>query len=87
MRLQRMGRFGLAASLGQGAWAVQRQWRALPVDRRARLQALLRQSAGGPSNLSAPEREELRALLSELNLSEVLHESTMRTVRRGFRRR
>ncbi len=82
-----MGRLGIAASLGQGAWAVRRQWRALPVDRRARLQALLRQSAGGPSNLSASEREELRGLVSELNLSQVLRESTMRTARRGVRRR
>ena len=82
-----MGGLGLAASLGQGAWAVRRQWRALPVDRRARLQALLRQSAGGPFNLSAPEREELRALLSELDLSQVLRETTMRTARRGFPRR
>ena len=82
-----MGRLGLAASLGQGAWAVRRQWLALPAERRTRLQDLLRQSAGRPANLSTDEREELRALLAELNLGQILRDGTMRAARGGFRRR
>ncbi len=82
-----MGGFTVAASLGQAGWAARRQWRALPAERRARLQALLRQSAGRPSNLSTDERQELRRLVGELNLGDVLRESTRRASRRGFRRR
>jgi hypothetical protein len=87
MRLRRMGRMTLAASVGQAAWATRRQWRALPAERRDRLAALVRQSAAGPSNLSAAERQELRGLVGELRLSEVLRDSAMRGSRRGFRRR
>jgi hypothetical protein len=87
MRLRRIGRMTLAASLGQAAWATRRQWRALPAERRDRLQALLRQSAGRPSNLSAAERQELRELVGELNLGDVLRDSATRVSRRGFRRR
>ena len=87
MRLRRMGRMTLAASAGQAAWATWRQWRALPAERRDRLQALVRQSAGGPSNLSAAERRELRGLVGELRLGEVLRDSAMRGSRGGFRRR
>lgn len=82
-----MGRMTVAASLGQAAWAAGRQWRALPAERRARLQALLRQSGGRPSNLSTADREELRMLVGELNLGDVLRNSAMRASRRGFRRR
>lgn len=82
-----MGKMTMVASVGQAAWATHRQWRALPVDRRDRLQALLRQSVGRPSSLSAVEFQELRGLVAELNLGEVLRESTMRASRRGFRRR
>jgi hypothetical protein len=87
MRLRRMGRMTVAASLGQAAWATHRQWRALPAERRARLLALLRQSAGGPSNLSAAERTELRDLVGELRPGDVLRDGAMRASRRGFRRR
>jgi hypothetical protein len=87
MRLRRMGRMTIAASVGQAAWAVRRQWQELPADRRNRLQALLRQSTGRPSNLSAAERQELRALVGELNLGEVLRDSAMRASRGGSRRR
>jgi hypothetical protein len=87
MRLRRMGRMAMAASVGQAAWGTRRQWRALPAERRNRLQALLRQSAGRPSNLSAAERQELRGLIGELNLGDVLRDSAMRASRRGLRRR
>lgn len=82
-----MGRMTVAASLGQVGLAARRQWRALPADRRDRLQALLRQSAGRPANLSTAERHELRVLVGELNLGDVLRESAMRASRRGLRRR
>lgn len=83
-----MGRMTIAASLAQGAWAARRQWRALPSERRARLQALLRQSAGRPSNLSPAERQELQTLLGELNLGAVLRETAMKVSSpRGFRRK
>ena len=61
MRLRRMGRMTMAATLGQAAWATRRQWRALPAERRDRLQVLLRQSAGRPSKLSAAERRSSRS--------------------------
>lgn len=74
----------MAASVGQAAWATRRQWRALPAERRDRLQALLRQSAGRPANLSAAERQELWALLRELNLGEVLRAGASRASRRRY---
>jgi hypothetical protein len=87
MRLRRMGKMTMAASVGQAAWATRRQWRALPAERRNRLQALLRQSTGRPSNLSAAERQELRDLIGELNLGDVLRDSAIRASRRSLRRR
>lgn len=83
MRLRRMT---IAATLGQAAWATRRQWRTLPAERRDRLQALLRQSAGRPSKLSAAERRELQELVGELRLSDALRDTTMRASRRGRRR-
>lgn len=87
MRLRRVGRMTIAASLGQAAWATRRQWQALPIDRRERLQALLRQSGGRPSNLSRAERQEAGGLIGELNLGDVLRDSATRASRRGFFRR
>jgi hypothetical protein len=86
MRVRRIGRMTVAASVGRAAWAAGRQWRALPAAHRDRLQGLLRQSAGRPSNLSPAERDELRRLVGELNLGDVLRDSARRTSRRGFRR-
>jgi hypothetical protein len=85
MRVRRLGRLTIAASLGQAAWATRRQWQALPPERRSRLQALLRQSAGGPANLSETDRQELRRLIGELNLGEVLRNSAIRASGRGRR--
>ncbi len=83
-----MGRLSLAAALAQGALATRRQWQALPPERRARLQVLIRQAAGGPSALSAAERRELRMLVGDLKLGEAVRSSATRaTARRGFRRR
>ena len=82
-----MSRVTLAATVGQAALATRRQWRALPAERRDRLQTLVRQSAGRPSNLSAAERKELLGLAGELNLGDVLRNSAARASRRGFRQR
>lgn len=85
MRARRLGRLAIAASLGQAVWATRRQWQALPPERRSRLQALLRQSAGGPANLSETDRQELRELIGELHLGEVLRNSAIRSTGRGRR--
>ena len=85
IRARRLGRLTIAASLGQAAWATRRQWQALPIERRTRLQALLRQSAGGPASLTATDRQELRSLIGELNLGEVLRNSAIRATRGGRR--
>lgn len=82
----RVRRIGIAASLGQAAWATRRQWQALPAEQRSRLQALLCRSAGRRANLSETERQELRRLIGELHLGEVLRNSAMRATRRGRRR-
>jgi hypothetical protein len=86
MKLRRMGRMTIAASVGRAAWAARRQWQSLPSERRDRMQGLLRQSGGRPSNLSAAERQELRELIGDLHLGDVLQDSALRS-RRGFRRR
>jgi hypothetical protein len=85
MRARRLGRLTIATSLGQAAWATRRQWQALPPGHRNRLQALLRESARRPSNLSETERQELRVLVGELNLGEVLRNGAMRATRGGRR--
>jgi len=85
MRARRLGKLTIAASLGQAAWATRRQWQALPSEHRSRLQALLRQSTGGPANLSSTDRHELRTLIGELNHCEVLRNSAIRASRRGRR--
>jgi hypothetical protein len=82
-----MGRLGIAASLGQAAWATHRQWRQLPPDHRHRLQLLLRQSGGRPLRLSPMQRQELLGLVAELNLGQVLRASAARASRHGVRRR
>ena len=82
-----MGRLGIAASLGQAALATHSQWRQMPAGHRDRLKLLLRRAGGRPSALSPSERQELRGLVAELNLGEVLRESATRASRRGLRRR
>ncbi len=82
-----MGRLTVAAAIGQAALGAKRRWKALPAERRNRLQALLRQSAGRPSNLSASERRELQTIVAELNLGDVVRQSATRASRRRFFRR
>lgn len=85
MTVRRLGKLTIAASLAQAAWATRRQWQALPPGRRNRLQGLVRQAAGGPANLSETDRHELRELIGELNLGEVLRDSAIRASGRGRR--
>ena len=84
-----MGPLGLALTVGQAAWATRRHWQAVPAARRERLQALLRQSGGRPSNLSPAERRELSELVRELDLGNIVRQTAMNTAfpRRRFRRR
>jgi hypothetical protein len=82
-----MGRLSMAAAVGQAALGARRQWRAMPAERRARMQTLLKRSASGPASLSAAERDELRGLVRELKLGEVARTSAARVTRRGFFRR
>ena len=85
IRTRRLGKLTIAATLGQAAWATRRQWQALPPEHRNRLQTLLRQSAAGPASLSETDRHELRRLIGELNLGEVLRNSAVRATGRGRR--
>jgi alpha-D-ribose 1-methylphosphonate 5-triphosphate synthase subunit PhnI len=78
MRSRRVSRLTLAATLGQTVWEVGRRWEALPARRRARLQDLLRKSGGRPSSLSASERREVRMIVAELKLGEVMREISQR---------
>lgn len=88
MRARRIGRLGLAMTLGRALWGARQNWQAVSPDRRERLQALMRQSGGRPSNLSPAERQELSALVKELRLGEVARGAAMSAAfpRRGFRR-
>jgi hypothetical protein len=74
----------IVATVAKMGWAAGRQWRAMPQDRRRRLEALVRQSAGWPTNLSAAERRELWTLVQELQLGEVFRQGATRS---GPRRR
>ena len=85
VRARRLGKLTVAATLGQAAWATRRQWQALPPEHRNRLQTLLRQSAASPTSLSETDRQELRRLIGELNLGEVLRNSAVRATRAGRR--
>ena len=85
MTVRRLGRMTIVTAVGQAAWATRRQWQALPPERRSRLQALLRQLAEGPANLSETDRQELRELIGELHLGEVLRNSAIRAGGRGRR--
>jgi hypothetical protein len=77
-----MGRMTIVATAAKVGWAARRQWRAIPQNRRQRLEALLRQSGGWPANLSAAERRELWTLVQELNLGEVLRQGATRSASR-----
>jgi len=66
--LRKLGPLGVALTAAQVGRTVHDHWRAVPAEQRDRLAQLLRQARGRPSNLSAAERRELRALLRALNV-------------------
>ncbi len=70
--LKRIGPLGTALTLGQLGLVVHRHWHEIPAEQRTRLAHLLRKSRGRPSNLSRPERAELRQLVRALELSGLL---------------
>jgi hypothetical protein len=69
--LRKLGPLGVALTAAQVGRTVHDHWRAVPADQRERLAQLLRQTKGKPSNLSAAERRELRALVRALNVPRV----------------
>ncbi len=73
-----------ALVLQGGAIAFER-WHVLSEKERARFMALVRASRGRPGNLSAREREELRALLARLDVSAAGRD--LLPLVRGFRRK
>lgn len=87
MSRRRPGRVAMAAALGQVAWGAHAQWRSMPAHRRERLQTLLRKSGGRPGNLSAAEREEVRGLVADLNLGQIMRDGALRVSGRGSWRR
>ena len=90
MRLQRFlraGPLGTAITVGQLAWVLREHWQAIPIEHRTRLQQLLRQARGNPSNLPERDRRELRELVREVNLPRLLRRSAVDAVILGRRRR
>ncbi|HTU78823.1 MAG TPA: hypothetical protein VMF09_08710 [Solirubrobacteraceae bacterium] len=74
-------------AIAQVAVVLGRRWRALSAKDRARLGRLARDSQGRPSNLSAKQRAELRALIGKLDLAGVGRELLAPGRRGGGRRR
>jgi hypothetical protein len=66
-RLRKAGPLGIALTAAQVAWTIREHWQGIPADRRERLQELLRETKGKPSNLSKSKRRELRKLVRQLN--------------------
>jgi hypothetical protein len=68
LALRRLGPWGTALMVGQGALAAREHWNLLTPAERARLQTLLRTSRGRRRNLTGSERTELRTLTRKLEL-------------------
>jgi hypothetical protein len=66
-RLRKAGTMGLALTAAQVAWTIREHWQSIPSERRDRLQELLRETNGKPSNVSKSKRRELRKLVRQLN--------------------
>ena len=66
--VRKVGPVGSAVIAMQVASATREHWRSIPRAKRRRLQTLLRQSRGKPSNLTKAERRELRKLVRALEL-------------------
>jgi len=66
--LRRLGPLGMAITASQAALAARDHWKLLTPAERDRLQALLRQTGGRRSNLSADEQRELGGIVRKLEL-------------------
>ena len=86
--IRKLGPLGSAVIAFQVAVTTQQHWQSLPIEDRARLQSLLRDSRGKPSNLSKAERRELIRLVRSLQLPRLVRESALSAagVRRKLRR-
>jgi len=86
--VRKVGPVGSAVIAMQVASATREHWRSIPRAKRRRLQTLLRQSRGKPSNLTKAERRELRKLVRALQLPRLLRDSALNAagIRRQLRR-
>jgi hypothetical protein len=75
--IRKIGPLGSAVVAFQIASTTRQHWHSIPIEDRARLQTLLRQSHGKPSNLSKTERRELRKLLHALHLPRLVRNSAL----------
>ncbi len=70
----KVGAVGAVITLGQIAMVVRDHWLSIPARHRKRVQTLVTRSGGRMSNLSRAEQAELRALVSELRLVELVRQ-------------
>jgi hypothetical protein len=75
--IRKVGPLGSALIAFQVANATRQHWQSIPEEDRARLQHLLRQSHGKPSNLSKAERGELRKLVRALRLPSLVRNTAL----------
>ncbi len=85
---RKIGPLGSAVIALQVANTTRLHWQSIPSEHRARLQSLLRDSHGRPSNLSEEERRELRKLLLALELPRLVRNGALTAagIRRQLRR-
>jgi hypothetical protein len=86
--IRKIGPLGSAVIAYQIATTARQHWKSIPGENRARLQALLRDSRGRPSNLSKAERRELRTLVRTLQLPRLVRDTAFNAtgIRRQLRR-
>ncbi|MGH2851091.1 MAG: hypothetical protein ACRDLP_10790 [Solirubrobacteraceae bacterium] len=86
--IRRIGPLGSAVIAYQLATTTRAHWKSIPREDRARLQSLLRDSHGKPSNLSKAERRELRTLVRALQLPRLVRDTALNAagIRRQLRR-
>ena len=82
--IRKIGPLGSAVIALQLASTTRRHWQSIPREDRARLQTLLRNSHGKPSNLSKAERRELRKLVRALQLPRLVRSGALNVA--GIRR-
>jgi hypothetical protein len=75
--VRRIGPVGSAVIALQVARATREHWQTIPHADRTRLQSLIRQSRGKPTNLSKAERRELGKLVQALHLPRLVQKSVL----------